>query len=323
MEISLKKNNADNRKAVPYHINIKLAPIKSNNFATNFQIPLNLKPLNGQNHYAAEMCGLQLQESSPQSVLNKIKKVGPTLVNLNRMPTYVFIARHSLRVYPVYTSRKEILGLTVQGGPVVRHVELAYVRDRVGKYLNDAHVIGRSGTFEKLHVRGVHQKTLALVRPIFYLKKRPLTSRDTEFWTPVFPSEERDSIYAYVLDKKYEAKEAEGDEVFQLRSQVSRALMADQRLSEDFDLRADRLLPDYWAKLETKLDAQPGRLDYNSSSLPMYRHQNHLVAVEQRANEERYSLYIGYDDADLRQRAGKDLARRRIINNQSEVNIKF
>ncbi|MCB0191749.1 MAG: hypothetical protein KDJ65_07385 [Anaerolineae bacterium] len=321
MEAFLEKNNAENRRTIPYYITIKLAPITTSHFPTRYQIPIYLKPIRGQNHYTAELCGLNVQESSPQSVLNTINKVAPTLVNLNRMPTYVFIARHSLKVYPVYTNRKENLGLTVPNGPVARHVELAYVRDRVGKYLNDIHVLGRSGEYEKLHVRGVHQKTLALVRPIFYLKKRPLSPKDTEFWTPVFPSDESASIYAYVLDKKYEVSEETGNEVFQLRSQVSRALIGKKRLSEDFDLRADRLLSDYWAKLETKLEPLPEKLIYNNATLPLYQHQGRLIAVEKRADEDRYSLYLGHDREDLRQRAGNDLARRSIINDLAAVEL--
>lgn len=322
MEVSLEKNNTADHKTVPYHINIKLVPITHNHFATEFQIPIYLKPIKGQNHYTAEMCGLQVQERSPQSVLNMLKKVGPTLVNINRMPTYVFIARHKLKVYPVYTSRKEFLGLTVPGGPVVKHPELACVRDRVTAYLNKVHILGQAGEYEKLHVRGVHQKTLALVRPIFYLKKRPLTSKDTEFWTPVFPSDNSNSIYAYILDKKYEVNADSGNEVFQLHSQVAQALVSDKRLPDGFDLRADRLLPDYWSKLETKLEPLPSKLIYNKNMLNIYRHQNYLVAVEQRPHENRYSLYIGYDSEDLRQRAGQDLARRNIINDSSVVELK-
>lgn len=320
MEIVLKKNNDDNRKAIPYYVDIKLAPAKTSD-NTYFQLPIYLKFIRGQNHYTAELCGLQMQENSPQAILNTIKKVVPTLENLGRMPTYVFIARHSLRVYPVYTSRNENLGLTVPGGPVIKHVELACVRDRVARYLNKVRVLGKTGDFEKLHVRGVHQKTLGLVRPVFYLKKRPLTPQDTEFWTPVFPSDENDSLYAYVLDKKYQNNEDSGHEVFRLRTQISQALMADNRLAQDLDLRIDRLLPDYWSKLQTKLEARIDKLAYRDKTLDMYQTGPLLVAVERRTDEDRYSLYIGHNPEDLRQRAGQDLARRGFIADPTEVNL--
>ena len=152
MEIVLEKNSADTRKIIPYYVYIELSSVKTS-FETQFHVPIYLKLIRGQNHYAAEICGLQIQENSPQSVLNAVKKVAPTLENLGRMPTYVFIARHSLRVYPVYTSRNENLGLTVRGGPVVRHPELACVRDRVSRYLNEIRVLGKSKKIKKLHFR--------------------------------------------------------------------------------------------------------------------------------------------------------------------------
>ena len=319
MEIVLEKNNADNRKIIPYYVSIELASVKTS-FEPQFHVPIYLKLIRGQNHYAAEICGLQMQENSPQSILNTIKKVAPTLENMGRMPTYVFVARHSLRVYPVYTSRNENLGLTVRDGPVVRHIELACVRDRVALYLNKIHVLGKSGDFEKLHVRGVHQKTLGLVRPVFYLKKRPLTPQDTKFWTPVFPSDENDELYAYVLDKKYQVNEDSGHEVFRLRAQISQALIDDSRLSQDLDLRIDRLLPDYWSKLQTKLESLPNKFSYRDKTLDMYQMDTFLVAVERRVNEDRYSLYIGHNPEDLRLRAGQDLARRGFIDDPAEVN---
>lgn len=320
MDIVLEKNNTDTRKIIPYTVYIELSPVKAS-FDSQFHVPIYLKFIRGQNHYVAEICGLQMQENSPQAILNTIKKVAPTLENLGRMPTYVFIARHSLRVYPVYTSRNENLGLTVSGGPVVRHIELACVRDRVARYLNKTHILGKSGEYEKLHVRGVHQKSLGLVRPIFYLKKRPLTPLDAEFWTPVFPSDENDALYAYVLDKKYQVNEDSGHEVFRLRSQISQALIANRRLSQDLDLRIDRLLPDYWAKLQTKLESLTSKLSYRDKTLDMYQTDALLVAVERRADEDRYSLYIGHNPEDLRQRAGQDLARRGFINDPAEVKL--
>lgn len=319
MKIALVRNSQDQSKSIPYHVHIELSPFATTEFETEFDIPIRLKWVGGRNQYIAEICGFHMEADSPQSVLNLVNKVTPTLVNFKRMPTYMFIARHTRKVYPVYTKADEVITVTTPGGPVVRHVELAVIRDRATAYLNKARVLGKPGQLEKLHVRGVHQKSLKLIRPIFYLKKRPQDSDENEFWAPVFPSDGNLSIYTYAASAKRETAMDNGQEVFRLRSVVAQALIDDNRLKEDFDLRADRLLPGYWKKVYPLLEILPQKLAYNDVRLDIYRGEEHIIAVEDRHRENRFSFYLGNDLEDVRRRAGIDLARRGIIDDTEAV----
>ena len=76
-----------------------------------------------------------------------------SLINLSRLPTYVFIAPRSHKMYPVYTVNDEVFA-TTPGGPVFKHVELAKVREFLADYLHEIGALGVTDKSEKLHVRG-------------------------------------------------------------------------------------------------------------------------------------------------------------------------
>jgi hypothetical protein len=237
-----------------------------------------------------------------------------------RLPTYVFIARRSRQMYPVYTVGDEVFA-TTPGGPVFRHVELAKVRDYLSDYLHAVSELGTPGKSDTLHVRGINMDTLGLIRPIFYLKKRPSSAGDNEFWAPVFLADDGKSIYTYAASGKREVDLAGGYETLLLRTQVAQALIADKRLKENFDLRPDRLLPDYWAQVQATLKPTPATLVYDDQSLAVYQNGRGIVAVEHRHDEDRYSLYIGQDIDDLRDRTAYDFVRRGLIDRIEEIRI--
>ena len=51
-----------------------------------------------------------------------------------------------------------------------------------------------------------------------------------------------------------------GYEVLLLRSQVAQALIADKRLQDNYALRPDRLLPEYWNRVKGTLTQLPQSL---------------------------------------------------------------
>mgnify|MGYP001408448406 CR=1 FL=1 len=321
MQIELERNTSDDRKTIPYYVHIELAPLAAPIHGTKFRIPIFLHWIRGQNGYVAELCSYYMEARSPQGILNQVRKVAPSLLNFNRMPTYLFIARHARKVYPVYTKGNEVIAITTPGGPVVRHVELAVVRQRVTAFLNKSKALGQPGQADKLHVRGVHQETLGLIRPIYYLKKRPQSDNDQEFWAPVFPSSSHAAIYAYAVNERREVEIDAGREVFRLRSLVAQALIGDKRLHDDLDLRVDRLLPKYWQKVQAHLERLSRALQFNNICLDLYQTQFGVMALEYRTDEDRYSFYLGLDEHDLCQRAGRDLMRRGYISSPAMVEI--
>ena len=247
MRISIEQNSNNNSSTVPYFANVEIATITAD-FNTRYRVPI-WQRTNGKTKYAADVCGFQIEGDSPDAVSALIEKMVPELVNMARLPSYVFIARRSHKMYPVYTYGDEVFA-TTPGGPLFKHVELAKVREYLSDYMHTIKALGAPGKSEKLHVRGVHRETLGLIRPVFYLKKRSQSDDDNEFWAPVFTSRDGNSIYAYAASGRREVEIDDGHEVFRLRSQVAQALIADKRLKEDYDLRADRLLPDYWKKVQ-------------------------------------------------------------------------
>jgi hypothetical protein len=318
MKVYLEQNSGDNSQTVPYYANIEIASITVD-LESRFQVPLWLQT-NGRDYYTADICGFEVEGDSPEAVIALIERLMPQLVNLARLPTYVFIARRSRKMFPVYTRDDEVFA-TTPGGPLFKHVELAKVREYLTDYMHTIGALGAPGKSEKLHVRGVDRDTLELVRPIFYLKKRAQQHDDNEFWAPVFASDRAGTIYTYAASGKREVEKAEGHELFWLRSQVAQALMADKRLKEDYDLRPDRLLPEYWAEVKQVLKPLPSRLAYDGTRLEVYQKGKHVVAVEPRETEDRYNLYISPDLEDLRSRVAKELVRRRIISAAEKVKI--
>lgn len=318
MIISIETNNANPTGKIPYLIHAENTSLTID-LETTFHIPVYLHT-NGKEMYNVELCGFRVEADSPEELSLLVDRLLRGLVNMARLPTYVFIARRSRQMYPVYTVGDEVFA-TTPGGPVFRHIELAKVRDFLSDYLHAVGELGTPGKSDTLHVRGVNMDTLSLIRPIFYLKKRPSSAGDNEFWAPVFLADDAKSIYTYAASGKREVDLAGGYEALLLRTQVAQALIADKRLNENFDLRPDRLLPDYWTQVQGTLKPTPAKLVYGNQALTTYRNGRGIVAVEYRRNEDRYSLYIGRDIEDLRDRTAYDLVRRGLIDRIEEMEI--
>ena len=276
--------------------------------------------------YTADLAGFRLQAGNVNNIVRMVEKMLPALVNYARLPDYVFIARRSQRIYPVYTIGDEVAA-TTPGGPAFRHVELAKVREYLTDYVVEIGDLGTPGKSEKLHVRGVSRQTLALLRPVFYLKKR--IPGQTEFWAPVIEAEDGHNIYAYVASAKREVPIESGQEVLTFQDVCAEALIADNRLFDRYDLRPDRLMPDYWARLKAELSrerlnlAVPAGNDKGSAGtdIPVFSTGKVLVAVEQRPGEERYGLFLGKDITDVRDHLAKDFVRRDLIDSPDAVRI--
>lgn len=266
--------------------------------------------------YNAEVCGFRVDADDPAELARPVAQLLRGLTNAARLPTYVFVARRTRRLYPVYTLGDEVLA-TTPGGPVFRHVELAKVRDRLADYLHAVGELGAPGRSDVLHVRGVAGRTLSLVRPLYYLKKRPRTADENEFWAPVFPTSDGHAIYTYAASGRREVDRAGGHEVLLLRRQVAQALQADGRLDDDLDLRADRLLPGAWLKVQETLMPEVMLLATRAREFPVFRAGRDLLAVEHRRGEDRISLHLGRDIADLRRRMAADLVRRGVLEHES------
>ena len=136
-----------------------------------YQHPLTTPQRNVRELYTADLAGFRLQAGNVNNIVQMVQKLLPALVNYARLPDYVFIARRSQRIYPVYTISDEVVA-TTPGGPAFRHVELAKVRAYLLDYMVETGELGGLGKSDKLHTRGVSRQTLALLRPVFYLKKR-------------------------------------------------------------------------------------------------------------------------------------------------------
>jgi hypothetical protein len=319
MHISLEKNKPTVEGGVPYLIRIEIATLTID-LETIFHVPVYMHT-NGKAMYNAELCGFRVEAGSPEELSPLVERLMRGLVNMARLPTYVFIARRSRQMYPVYTVGDEVFA-TSPGGPVFRHVELAKVRDFLSDYLHAVGDLGTPGKSDTLHVRGVNMDTLALSRPVFYLKKRAQNQGENEFWAPVFLADDQMSIYTYAASGKREVDISGGYELLLLRTLVAQALMADQRLRDSSDLRPDWLMPDYWVKVRATLKPYPARLVYEGQELAVYQNGRGIVAVEYRRNEDRYSLYLGKDIDDLRRRTATDFVRRGLIENLDAMSIK-
>ncbi len=295
----------------PYVIRLEIINLTVDHGAI-YNIPVFEHQIGEKRLYNTEVCGFRVEADKPTEVVSLVEKLLPGLVNMGRFPTYLFIARRSHRMYPVYTVEDEVFA-TTPGGPVFRHVELAKVREYLGNYLHTTGELGIPGKSDRLHVRGVRKKSLALVRPIFYLKKRASTTEEDDFWAPVFVSNGNDSIYTYAASDRRQVDLNMGHEVLRLRSQVAQVLIADKRLRHDYDLRADRLMPDVWEKVKSTLLEYPHKLKFNETFLNMYQGDKAIIAVEHRQIENRYNLFLGENEDDLRDRVAKDFVRRGLV----------
>ena len=276
-----------------------------------FEVPVYVEVHNGQPRFNLEMCGFRVEVYDANRLAAVAEKLMTGLINMSRLPSYVFIARHAGGIYPVYTVDNEVFA-TTPGGPVFRHVELAKVREFLSDYLHDVGLLGKKGLNDKLHVRGINMKTLGLRRPIFYLKKR--VPGQTDFWAPVFESGDGKRIYTFAANARREAPIAGGQEVIFLRELVAQALLTDKRLHDLHDLRPDRLFPAYWERLEMALEPQ-GSIQVGPMEMPVYSNNYVWIGVEMRPEEARYSLFVGKDASDIQRRALIDFARRGLVAN--------
>ncbi len=325
MKLSIFKQDARSSKTTPYVMTVSMKDeiIPPEN---NFHVPIYREddPDGGESSYEVEICGFKLGAATPDELVAPAAKLLDGLINMARLPTYVFVASESLFIYPVYTIGDEVMA-TTPGGPVFRHVELAEVRSYLADYLHIMEELGTPGQTETLHVRGVHRDTLALMRPIYYLKKRVLG--EVDFWAPVFRSEDGRTIYTYAASAKREVPIDTGHEVLDLQLLVSEALMADGRLNNLYDLRSDRLFPQEAQHLLETLTLQPYELRFKSNgnkvatTVPLYRNGKAYLAAEYRKMEDRYNIIIGSDPHDLMERVSLDLDRRGRISSSQDVEL--
>ncbi len=307
MKLTLEPNSNGDEKTVPFHVRVDIvtATIDAGSI---FYVPVEVKYQGMKKSFAVNIAGWVLESERPEALPGKISRFLPRLISLARLPTYLFIARRAGGIYPVYTVGSEVFA-TAPGGPVFRHVELAKVREYLTDYLHAAGILGEKGLSDKLHTRGLNMKTLGLRRPIFYLKKR--VPGEVDFWAPVFESGDGKHIYCYAADERREVPMIGGVEVLYLQQMVATALKTDKRLNDKFDLRLDRLFPEQWERLKTTLQPRESII-VNSLTLPVYENGNALLALEERTDEGRFSLYLGKDVDDLRARVAVDLERRGI-----------
>lgn len=270
--------------------------------------------------YAAEACGYQVRDVDLQQIPFRLDQLLRSMTVANRLPTYVFIARHGRERHLVYTVFDEVV-VSIPNGPNFQHVELAKVRDYLSEYLSMTGSLGTPEKPDKLHVRGVHRKSLTLIRPIFYLKKRPVEADDNAFWAPVFLSPDGKSIYTFAASAKREVPVDGGKEVLAMHKKVADALIADGRLKDPQNLRADRLFPDYWEGLKAHLKPQNEYLTAGKMKLPVYRNGNYFIAVEDRPEEHRFGLFLGSDMATVRSGVVRSFARRKLIETANDVSV--
>lgn len=273
-----------------------------------YEVPVLVRHNGLSKTFFAELFGFGIETHHPQEMPLEIEPVLRGLINAARFPTYVFIARRARAIFPVYTIGDEVVAVTNEG-PVFRHVELAKVRDYLTDFLHTAHILGEYGLSDKLHVRGISQHTLGLRRPVFYLKKRIGDGND--FWAPVFQATDGRSIYAYAANQRQEAAR-QRDEVLLLHQQVATALQHDNRLQNETDLRPDRLMLAYWERLEKTL-MRVGETAVGPHTLPLYKNNSYLIALECRPTEERFGLYLGKNEQILIQTIQNDYRRRALL----------
>jgi hypothetical protein len=325
MKLSIYKNGGDNTEQVPYIMALSLdgEVIPPH---TSYHVPIYYDDHLHNGHgrrYNVEICGFRLEAEAADDLLNPTRQMLDGLINMARLPTYIFAAGHSMLIYPVYTVADEVFA-TTPGGPVFRHVELARVRRYLGDYLHTMEELGTLGRAETLHVRGVDANTLGLIRPVFYLKKR--VAGENEFWAPVFRSACGRKVYTYAASGLREVPVDGGLEVLDLQAVVADALIDDRRLADPHDLRPDRLFPPRWEALRSHLDLQPYALRYVKGDgmpveLQMYRMGRTYVVAEHRPHEDRYNLFLGRDPDDIRARAAQELSRRVVVGSDGAVEL--
>ncbi len=305
MKITLTQNSSIDTDRISYYARIEIQTVTVD-AGTVFEVPVYVNHAGLNKVYNVEMCGFRLETAHPEDLPEAAARLLNGLINMARLPSYVFIARRAGGIYPVYTVDNEVIAVT-PGGPIFRHVELAKVREYLTDYLHRVGVLGESGLSDKLHVRGVDMYTLGLRRPVFYLKKR--VPGQVDFWAPVFESGDGRLIYTYAVNARRQVPVSDGREVLNLRALVAEVLHKDGRLPNTDDLRIGRLFPNRWQQLRRHLKAD-GDMAIDNKVLTLFRDSDTLIGLESRPQEERYSLFLGHDADDLRQRARRDFERR-------------
>lgn len=307
IETTLERNTGSDRLTIPYIARVTCPDIV--NRGPNFEVPVRAAYIGMKKTFSVEVAGFRMMTEQLSAIPTNIAKLLDGVVRVGRLPHYVFIARDAGTVFPVYTIDDVVVAPT-PNGPLFEHLELAKVRERLTDYLHSIHVLGKNGRNDKLHVRGVHRRMLRLVRPKFYLKKR--VPGETDFWAPVFASMDSPKIYAYAASDRREATLNDGREVLLLRDHIAKLLQRENRLSNSYDLRPDRLFPDTWDALKTHLEPSE-TLNVNGFPLPTYTAEKGIhIALEQRLDEERYSLFMGASRDDVAEQATRDFLRRGI-----------
>lgn len=308
IETTLERNTGSDRLSVPYFTHINCPDII--NRGPDFEVPVRAAYIGMKKTFSVEIAGFRMMTEQLSAIPTNIEKLMNGVVRGGRIPHYVFIARDAGTIYPVYTVDDVVVAPT-PNGPLFEHVELAKVRDNLADYLHKIRVLGKNGRNDKLHVRGVHRRTLQLIRPKFYLKKR--VPGETDFWAPVFASIDSPRIYAYAASDRREANLNEGREVLVLRELVAKLLQREHRLNNTYDLRLDRLFPDTWHALEGHLERCEDDLNVNGFPLPLYKSDKDIyIALERRPDEERFSLFMGTSRDDVLEQATRDFLRRGI-----------
>lgn len=308
MKISIERHTGEKREQTPYFIHLDTSDITIHKPST-FKIPVQVHYHGTNKRFEAFLCGFKLAVDKPDQLPGRVEALATQLINMARLPKHVFVARRAGFTYPVYTIGSEVM-VTTPGGPIFQHVELAKVREYLTDYLHETHILGEKGKSDKLHVRGVNMQDLSLRRPVFYLKKR-VTGED-DFWAPVFENGAGDGIYTYAVNARRDVLfENDIKAVLRMRDLVAELLLADNRLSDLYDLRPDRLMPDLWARLRENLTAV-GQVEVNGQTFPLYNNGKTWIGVETRPDEERYGLFLGKNSNDVRGRMARDFIRRGI-----------
>lgn len=307
MRITIDRNTGKDSEGIPYFacVEILTATIDTGSL---FAIPIYAKHLGQKKRFFVDVCGFRLEDEILNELPTRIEQLLTGLINISRLPTYVFIARRAKGVYPVYTIDEEVFA-TTPGGPIFKHVELAKVREYLSDYLHDAGILGEVGLSDTLHVRGINPHTLGLRRPVFYLKKR--VPDEVDFWAPVFESGDGKRIYAYAANARREAPIGGGQETLFLRELVAQSLLTDKRLTDLHDLRPDRLQTTYWDRLKQNMSFE-GNITVKDRTIPLYSNNYVWVGQETRPDEDRYSLFVGQNAQAIKRRVEVDFKRRGI-----------
>ena len=308
MKLSLERNtNPETREKEPYHILVEIVSVTAD-VGRIYTIPVHITYMGIYKNFHVDICGVRLlAQRKPQELLTPVEMLLRNLLNGSRFPSYVFIARRAKHVYPVYTLNDEVFSTTTGGGPVFRHVELAKVREYLTDYLHRIKVLGDGGKSDKLHARGINPHTLGLRRPVLYLKKRVPGQND--FWAPVFESGDQTKIYTHAANHRRETNIDSGHEVSKIWQIVAEVLQLDKRLANKYDLRPDRLMPEYWERFKALLKRE-GEIVIRGQPLDLYRSPDLWVVMEPRPDEDRYGLFLGENADDIQGRVTTDFIRR-------------